>query len=260
MVERLQPIILSSKSCNLVCQDIFKSIFQEINNLFLSDTYLEESLTKLSISGCYSDGTPYPYREGVPQKRCKELMDKSEIYFYYNNVYKPGYLSFPEMHEHGDVEFIIINYPEMIPNIDNFYHDVLHEMVHWTGHRTRLNRFLCIPEDDVENAIEEIITSLTTECLARVFCLVQDGTSNVIDVLLQIRRANLEIKNIWNFLPPVTDAVQYLLDIESKPLRTTPFTQKEKEWRNHLAKLSFSLQDRIALSKLETPLKLRVVT
>lgn len=55
------------------------------------------------------------------------------------------------------------------PNLECYYHILFHELAHWTGHHTRLDRE-CIYTDKEAQDIDEILEEMVAECTAYGLC------------------------------------------------------------------------------------------
>ena len=67
---------------------------------------------------------------------------------------------------HMDIDTIYMPPREAFFDADGYYSTLLHEMAHWTGHRTRLNRFDEWVKDEKERAREELVAELASTFLS----------------------------------------------------------------------------------------------
>ena len=234
--------LLRRKHQKSFCRKVFESVLEDIEVLLPDRPLSETSL--IDLYGCQTlsaDGSKPGHR------RAKDLMQKSGIWFYYNTVHIPGYFLTKAYHKQGDtviplddIEFILMWQPEKIHNMDDFYYTTLHEMAHWTGHRTRLNRKILLPKESPEYATEEITAWMAAECMGRIFGL--EPQIPVAEYILAVApNANLDFDGVRKLVNPVADIVQYLLDIEKQPERTEPPTEQEISWQSQMEKLARDL-------------------
>lgn len=163
-----------------------------------------------------------------PVEKAEQILAASEarIDFYATN--QPAYSPSSD----------IITMPEkrQFPNQESYYATVLHELGHWTGHSSRLDRDLNNPFGSVGYAKEELRAEITSMMLSRELGLPHDTNQHAayvkhwVQVLkddpMEIIHASKDAQNITAYVHSFDRTIEQQLD------------QGKQEYQQYLEKLS----------------------
>lgn len=137
-IKKLNGSVLKEEKASIIIHYDFKIIEEEIIN---QDNKKEISEKKISFLKYYSVFN-YEQTKGIPEiefnkneykKSCEDVInnmaEKPVIRYGVNPAYSPSN------------DFIIMPSLNYFKSSNGYYSTVFHELIHWTGHKTRLNRF-----------------------------------------------------------------------------------------------------------------------
>ncbi|WP_208441905.1 zincin-like metallopeptidase domain-containing protein [Bartonella raoultii] len=152
----------------------------------------------------------------------------------------------------GDIDTLFLPETKQFDSKDSFYATALHELGHWTGHTSRLNRDMTYPIGSLGYAKEKLKTTIASFLIGEELSIGYDPVNNVsyvsswIEVMQnnpkEIFRAAFEAEKIKNFImgletikvidvekePSVSVDYDHKADNTEKIFLDVPYSQKEE--------------------------------
>lgn len=110
---------------------------------------------------------------------------------------------------------IILPYKEQFISTDAYYETVLHELGHWTGHKSRMNRENTVEDKKMDYAYEELVAELFSA-----FCCARFGLSKTI---------TNNVAYIGSWLKALHDDKKFIMKASSEAQKAVDFVFKDFE-------------------------------
>lgn len=192
-----------------------KAITQTVNlerpRVFLSHVFNAQQI----------DGLPElvkaPAQSWEPQERAEALLKNSGV--------KIEHLAQPKAYYSPAKDKITLPVKELFKDDIGYYDTALHELGHWTGHATRLNRDIQNPFGSAAYAKEELMAEISSMMLSSELGINHDCKNHAAYVQSWIKALQDDPKEIFKAAAEAEKIMDYILAFEHKLEQTMEETQ-----------------------------------
>ena len=144
----------------------------------------------------------------IHQTRARFIRGSHVCYYPYRDV-----ISLPDDQRYG--------------NEDEFLLVMLHELAHWTGHKTRLDRWSSLDRHSRSYIREEIVAETTAMILGEVYHLRPRMPAGIF-LTLRMEKKTLTEAELEDCCQQATQVVEYLLAVQNSVLQEDPYRVQQE--------------------------------
>ena len=129
-----------------------------------------------------------------------------------NTGAKIVHVSANSAHYNPGLDKIQMPFPEQFESIDEYYKTLYHELVHWSGHESRLNRIQATSKKDKDYAFEELTAELGSAFICANLDIEASITSSAAYIQSWLKNLNNDSKFILKAVSYAEKAMKYFTE------------------------------------------------